>query len=113
MNIFNSIKDKTLSIIIENVASRFVADAGSITRFSINTDSKSAVASLQLKGEDQNIEVTISHYEIKQNGDKMFLEINSIKTSREWINILVDRYFPVKRLEIPDNLIGKVTKKLL
>jgi hypothetical protein len=113
MNIFNHIKDKALSIIIEKMLSHLIADLGSITRFSIDTNSKSVFASLHLKGETQNIDVNISPYEIKQNGNKIFLDIKAIRTSREWINILVDQYLPFKRLEIPNNLIGKVTNKLL
>ena len=61
---------------------------GTMTTLQIDSTNKRASLDLELKGETQPLHITINHYELTSAGDKTFIEIKEITTSREWINSL-------------------------
>lgn len=73
-----------------------------MTTLQIDSANKKATLDLELKGETQPLRVTIDCYELTTLGEKTFLEIKELTTSREWINILAKEFFKGKKFEVPE-----------
>lgn len=75
---------------------------GTMTTLQIDSTNKRASLDLELKGETQPLHVTINRYELTSAGDKTFIEIKEINTSREWINMLAGDFLKGKKFELPE-----------
>jgi hypothetical protein len=62
---------------------------GYMTNLDIDTKNKTIKLSLELKGETQPIQITVSKYNLVQNGSDTMLELGEITATREWINELL------------------------
>jgi len=69
--------------------STYLHPYGAVTELNIDSENKSLSMVLELKGENQPVEIRVPHYEIVQRGDETFLELGEIITSREWLNTLL------------------------
>jgi hypothetical protein len=77
---------------------------GAMTTLQIDSANKKATLDLELKGETQPLHVTIDRYELTTIGEKTFLEIKELTTSREWINVLAGKFLKGKKIEAPEML---------
>jgi hypothetical protein len=75
---------------------------GVMTTLQIDSANKKATLDLELKGETQPLWVTIDRYELTTVGEKTFLEIKELTTSREWINVLAKEFFEDRKFEVPE-----------
>jgi hypothetical protein len=75
---------------------------GVMTTLQIDSTNKKATLELELKGETQPLRVTIDRYELTTVGEKTFLEIKELTTSREWINVFAGKFLKGKKFEIPE-----------
>jgi len=69
--------------------STYLQPYGSVTELEIDSQNKSLVIILELKGESQPVEIRVPHYELIQRGEETFLDLGEIITSREWLNTLL------------------------
>ena len=67
----------------------------------MDSKSKSIEMEVMLDGEKEPLSVHVQRYEMTQEGEKYFLEIQGVKTSRAWINVVASSYLEGKRFEIP------------
>ncbi|MDB6124979.1 MAG: hypothetical protein JWQ71_3972 [Pedosphaera sp.] len=75
---------------------------GTMTTLQIDSANKKATLDLELKGETQPLKVTINRYELTAVGNKTFIEIKELQTSREWINVLAGQFVKGKKFEVPE-----------
>ena len=75
---------------------------GTMTNLQIDSTNKRATLDLELKGETQPLRVTINCYELTSVGDKSFIEIKELNTSREWINSLAGGFLKGRKFEVPE-----------
>jgi len=61
---------------------------GMITTLQIDTAGQKGSLEINLKGETQPVRITLNRYELTAEGDKHFLEIKDIQTSREWMTVV-------------------------
>src|SRR5580692_6971993 len=60
---------------------------GRVTRLEIDKDHKTIKADLDLKGEKENIQITVSNYRLIEGENKnLQFEPGTIEVSREWLN---------------------------
>jgi hypothetical protein len=67
---------------------------GHMTTIQIDSTAKSIQVELELKGETSPIEIVVASYQISTESGETFIELGDIKTSREWINQLINDYLP-------------------
>jgi len=108
MGIFSNIKDKATSLLFAKYAKRFISDFGDLEVLRIDSEQKDIYLSVNLKGEKENITIKMSGYEVVKSKDDNCIQFNTITTSREWINIGLEKFYLEKRIEIPEQYIGVV-----
>ena len=62
---------------------------GTLTELVVDSKEQSLFLKLELKGENQPLEIRVPRYELISRGDATFLELGEIVTSREWLNTLL------------------------
>ncbi len=112
MGLFSKIKDKATSTLVKAFANHFISDFGNLDDIMINSENKSIYLSVDLKGEKESVNIEITGYEVLKSQNNNFIKLNNITASREWINIVLEKYYLDRRIEIPSQFIG-VAKFLL
>lgn len=77
---------------------------GRMINLKIDSKLKTVHVELELEGETEPIHVEIPKYSIIREGETTFIELTEIQVSREWMNVLVEKYLKEKRFEIPSAL---------
>lgn len=74
---------------------------GRMTSLQIDSQTKTLRFELELKGETQPLTVHVGRYQLIEQGEKTWLQLGQINTSREWLNALVASCFPEPQFEVP------------
>jgi S-adenosylmethionine synthetase len=109
---FNLAKDLALSATGKNLINKKLDKFGEITH--LNLDSKDDTIELEilLKGELAPLKVIIKGYTFTQKDDVHYISIQNIKTSREWLNHVVQDYVHDKEFKVPKKYV-RLIKKIL
>jgi hypothetical protein len=76
---------------------------GKLTRLEIDKENKTINAGLDLKGEREDIQITLSNYRlIQEEGRNPVFEPGTIEVSREWLNAVISAL--VKQGVIPGQM---------
>src|SRR6185503_16054340 len=78
-----------------------MADYGKITRLELDSAAKKLHVEVLLRGESQPIQVEIGSYKIEPSDKGVFLTIQQVTTSREWITTLVRQQLVNKPIALP------------
>lgn len=95
------IKDAALSKGVKMAINSQIKEYGEMLKLNLDSQKKSIELEVMLKGEKEHLAVNVQKYEIAQEGEKYFLKIRGVKTSREWINTVASSYLEDKAFEIP------------
>ncbi len=88
MSIFTKKKDAIVSKGLQAFANFIINDYGKIIDFAVNSNDKTISLNVLLKGENEDIKITVFNYSIITDDKKTYLQFDNIMTSREWLNIL-------------------------
>lgn len=91
-NLKNNFISKSLQEIINSKIETF----GNIRDINIDTVDKNISAELLLKGETETVKIYFSQYEILEIEDKTYFKFNSLSTTKEWLNVLLQNYVLTK-----------------
>ncbi|MEI7809472.1 MAG: hypothetical protein WCJ07_13415 [Verrucomicrobiota bacterium] len=91
---------------------------GKMTRLEIDKDSKTISADLDLKGENEAVQIKLSNYRlIQEEGKHPIIEPGTMEVSREWLNALLKNLVKTgvvpERIEVKNPLHQAVVKTLL
>lgn len=100
-NLFRKPKDAALAALVKPILQPKLQPYGTMTSLNINSAEKSIHVSLDLKGEDSPLDISLLDYQIVKDGGDTIFRIGSIETSREWINQLIQSYLPENKKSIP------------
>ena len=106
MGIFSKIKAKAASILFAKYVKEIILDFGDLDNLKIDPVNKNISLSVNLKGESKSIAITMSGYEVVRSKDDNYIQFQTITTSREWINVGLEKFYLEKRIEIPEQYIG-------
>ena len=105
MSILTRKKDKIISKGLRAFANFVFNDYGNIIDFEVNSNAKTIYLDVLLKGESQDIQITVSNYSIITDNKYTYFQFDNITTSREWINIICDKklsdIFEDRKIQIP------------
>lgn len=101
MSLLTTIKDKAVQFALRTWFQLKCNKFGNMTSLQINSKIKTIQLDLELKGETSPIKISISRYELTEEGGKTYLCVGEIETSREWINVLLANYLKERRFEVP------------
>jgi len=92
--------------------SGFLQPYGRITNFKLNSESRELDLTVELNGEVESLRVHIQEYELIIEGDKTFLIIHRVVTSRAWLTTLARDLAVGRRLELPENIAKQISRFL-
>ena len=95
-------KDATLEKAVLMLFRPKVERYGEIMRFKLDTSAKVLSADIRLRGEPIPLVISEAHYRIERQGKQAVLVLHDIKTSKEWLQNLLEDRFQEIRLKIPD-----------
>lgn len=98
---FKKMKDAALSKGAQVAINSYIKEYGEMLKLDLDSKNKSIEMEVLLEGEVEPLHVKIARYELTQEGDRHFLKIKGVTTSRAWINTLASSYLEDKRFEIP------------
>jgi hypothetical protein len=102
MGFFSDSKDRMVeSMALPMLNNSLLRPYGKATSLKLNSSEKSASVVLELKGENLPVEIQLNRYEFQQEGERLFLIIHSVTTSREWLTTLAQQQLINKKLELP------------
>lgn len=82
---------------------KIISDYGEITRVGINPKKHNIQLDVLLKGEKENISISLDNYEIIHENDSYFIKFENYSASREWVQVLMQHLiFPIF---IPKNIV--------
>ena len=112
MFIIRKKKDKIISKVLQSFLKLTINDYGKIIDFVVDSKNRTIVLNVLLKGEDQALKITVLNYAIVTEGKYTYFKFNSIRTSKEWINILYDKklsdIFKENKIQIPGYLAASI-----
>lgn len=91
MSIFTEGKDKIISKGLKTFANIIINDYGKITDFAANTKNKTITLNVLLKGEKEDLQITFSNYSVISDDKNTYFQFDSIRTTREWLNIFFEK----------------------
>jgi hypothetical protein len=105
MSIFKKNKNKIISKALQSFVNIIITDYGKLVDFDINSKDKSIFLKVLLKGENEVLNIAFSNYSIVTERKITYFQFDSIRTSKEWINILFDKklsdIFRENKIQIP------------
>ena len=90
--------------IIRKAFNRKIQRYGTMLNLNLDSKNKSITLNVLLAGEESPLEIDIGRYDIVSQGDKYYLEINDVSTSRLWLNVLADETLNGEKIEIPSKI---------
>jgi len=94
-------KDAALSTGAKMAINNQIKEYGEMLKLNLDSENKSIDMEVMLEGEKEPLKVHVQKYAIMQEGDKHFLKIQGVQTSRAWINTIASSYLEGKTFEIP------------
>jgi len=91
---------------------------GKMTRLEIDKENKTISADLDLKGENECVQIRLSNYRlIQETGKNPLFEPGTIESSREWLNVLLQTLVKTsvipEQIEVKNLLYQTVVKSIL
>src|SRR5262245_52834875 len=80
---------KTISAVLNQTV---LTPYGELTNFNLDSHNRRLEGELRLKGETHPIRIQVQAYELIRDGDRIFVVIKQISTSREWLTNLAREY---------------------
>ncbi|MES0873352.1 hypothetical protein [Sinimarinibacterium thermocellulolyticum] len=102
-----AMKDGALGVAIKTWANERYGDYGEIREVEVDTQAARIVIKVMMRGEREVIAVTIDRYALIEDGGKLYLRIDKLTTSREWITRLLNRLLDGRRFALPAS-VGKI-----
>lgn len=101
MGLFSNTKDR----IMEQVALAYLNNSllqpyGRATALHLDSTAKTIRITAELRGETRPVEVEITDYEIRREGENFVAQFKGVRTSREWLTTLATQHL----LNIPFKL---------
>lgn len=101
-------KDGALSMSMKAFLNDKLGLYGEIVDCSVDTKANRITLKAQLKGENQTVTASIERYELEREGEDSYVVLKKFSSSREWLTLMLARFFTDKRYKLP----GAVTKLL-
>ena len=102
MRMLQKMKDCTLSKGGKALVNKFIARYGRLESLDLDTAKKKIELSLRLKGEKESLMVLVDRYTLVDRMGKSFVGLEGVRTSRTWLNTILNKYISGRMFEIPN-----------
>jgi len=95
------LQDNLVTSILKPVINSYLSDLGKIIDLKLDSANRYITLNIQLVGEATPLTVRILKYEVQKTEDQNYLIIRELETSKEWINIALQKWYPEPEIPIP------------
>jgi len=93
-----NIKDFTLSKLLEIGINYKLKGIGKMLNLNIDSKNKKINLEVMLKGEKEPFSISINKFDILEENGKYYITIVNIDASREWINIVTEKFYKTQKI---------------
>ena len=97
-------RGRVASVAGRQVLASRLAPYGDMLNFQVDPAAKTIALEILLKGETEPVRLTLSGYELRDNGGKTRLAFAGATASREWIETLAREFVIGREIELPPKL---------
>ena len=101
-NALGEVKDRATEASVKAYINCRIQNFGEITRVAIDSQQKTALIEVVLKGEVAPIWVNVRSYEKTERNGQGFIRIKGIEASREWISLALTEYVVGREFPVPN-----------
>ena len=113
MGFFSDAKDRMIeSVALPMLNNAWLKPFGHATSLKIDSSNKTAEISLELKGEQMPLTIHVNDYDLLTEPNGTFVVLKSVTTSREWMTALAREYLVGRRLAVPAEHAGMISRFL-
>lgn len=113
MGFFSDAKDRLVeSAALPVLNNAWLKPFGRATSLKIDSSSKTAELCLELNGEQTPITIKVQDYELLQEPNGTFIVLKSVTASREWMTAMAREYLVGRRLAVPSEHAGMISRFL-
>jgi len=113
MGILSKAKDRVIEqLALAYLNGTLLTPYGRATELQIDSEAKTIRITAELKGETTPVEIEITDYEIRQEGEDYFAKIKGIRTSREWLTALAVNHLRNVSVKLPAQVGGWLARAL-
>ncbi len=98
---FAKLKDAASSAAAKSFLQSKLGAAGDIQELTIDSRAKKVSLTVLLAGESSPVSVEVGGYTIHQESEGAFIEIQSVQSSRRWVEMLCSAHLYQRKIEIP------------
>jgi len=102
-------KDAALQKAVEAFLKPKLDRYGELKEFNLDTSAKRLTAELLLHGDSTPLIVTEALYRLEQDCGQWFVVVYGIKTSKPWVQHLLEDYFPELKFKVPELVRGLIS----
>lgn len=113
MGFFSDSKDRMIeAVALPMLNNVWLKPFGHATSLKLNSSNKSAEILLELKGEQTPLNIHVQDYEVLQEPEGTFVVVKSVTTSREWMTAMAREYVVGRKLAVPAEAAGILSRFL-
>ena len=101
-NALLSARQKACEAILKSLINQRIEKFGQVTRLEIDAVQKQALIQLALKGELVPLEIRIESYQLQSVESQLFLSVQKVSTSREWITAALEEFVVGRQFAVPE-----------
>lgn len=98
---FSAAKDAMASRAAQAYVNGRISRYGQLQDFRLDSTQRRMEATCVLHGEPAPITVTVERYRIHESGGRKFIEIESCRCARPWLQALLDDFVRGRKIELP------------
>ncbi|HUS25481.1 MAG TPA: hypothetical protein VM369_11080 [Candidatus Binatia bacterium] len=95
------VKEGAMSVAAKSWLNEKFADYGKVTDLVIDTEANCITVEAVLKGERDPITASVVRYDIEKNQEGSFVVLKRFDSSRQWLTMLLTKFFAGKRYPLP------------
>jgi hypothetical protein len=113
MGFFSDAKDRMIeSVALPMLNNAWLKPFGHATSLKLDSANRSAEIVLELKGEDTPLKIHVQEYEVLREPNGTFIVVKAVSTSREWMTAMAREYVVGRRLAVPAEAAGMLSRLL-
>lgn len=94
-------KDGALGLALKSYLNEKLSEYGEVLDVEVDTGKNRLQLKAKLLGEKESITAAVERYEIEKIGDDRYITLKSFSCSREWVAMLITKFFAGKQYKLP------------
>jgi hypothetical protein len=113
MGFFSDSKDRMVeAVALPMLNNAWLKPFGHATSLKLDSTNKSAEIVLELKGEPTPLTINVQQYDVLREPNGTFVVVKAVTTSREWMTAMAREYLVGRKLAVPPEAAGMMTRFL-